>query len=121
MSYPSTGSYGDSSLVVSTQVSCDSLYTPVCLQFFKAVYTGLIYVKCSYKGKGQVPLYRIHRHSITPWGPLEGQGRQHFSLATAALIPGRVLDRRLGSQEHPHLAPVSAPASAAVCPVTLLL
>lgn len=55
------------------------------------------------------------------WGPLEGQGRQHFSLATAALIPGKVLDRRLGSQEHPHLAPVSAPASAAVCPVTLLL
>lgn len=27
-----------------------------------------------YKGKGQVPLYRIYRHSITPWGPQEGWG-----------------------------------------------
>lgn len=27
-----------------------------------------------YKGKGQVPLYRIYRHSITPQGPREGQG-----------------------------------------------
>ncbi|KAF6344889.1 hypothetical protein mRhiFer1_010265 [Rhinolophus ferrumequinum] len=65
-----------------------------------------------YKGKGQVPLYRIYRHSITPWGPQEGWGRQHFSLGTAAPIPEVVLGRRLGSQEHPPPAPVSAPASA---------
>lgn len=66
-----------------------------------------------YKGKGQVPLYRIYRHSITPWGPREGQGKPHSALGTAALIPGKVLGgRRLGSQEHPHPVPVSAPASA---------
>lgn len=64
-----------------------------------------------YKGKGQVPLYRIYRHSITPWGPREGWGRQHFSLGTAALIPEMVLGRRLGTQEKPHPAPISAPAS----------
>lgn len=32
-----------------------------------------------YKGKGQVPLYRIYRHSITPWGPQEGQGDNTFT------------------------------------------
>lgn len=63
-----------------------------------------------YKGKGQVPLYRIYRHSITPWGPREGWGRQHFSLGTAALIPEMILGRRLGTQK-PHPAPISAPAS----------
>lgn len=55
-------------------------------------------------------MYRIYRHSITPWGPREGQGKPHSALGTAALIPGKVLGgRRLGSQEHPHPVPVSAP------------
>lgn len=70
-----------------------------------------------YKGKGQVPLYRIYRHSITPWGP-QGRGDHTFPGKTtlfpgrAALIPGKVLCGRLGSQKHPLSSPVSAPASA---------
>lgn len=64
-----------------------------------------------YKGKGQVPLYRIYRHSITPWGPQEGQG-DNFSLGTASLLPGMVLSRRLCSQGRLQSAPTSASASA---------
>lgn len=39
-------------------------------------------------------------------------GRQHFPLRKAVLITGMVLGGRLGSQEHPHPAPVSFSALA---------
>lgn len=64
-----------------------------------------------YKGKEQVPLYRIYRHSITPWAPGEVE-EQHLSLGTAALLPGTALSRGLGSQGHPQPALTSASASA---------
>lgn len=56
-----------------------------------------------YKGKGQVPLYRMYRHSITPWGPRRGGETTRFP-GNSSSSPGVVLGRRPGGQEHPHPA-----------------
>lgn len=62
-----------------------------------------------YEGKGQVPLYGIYRHSVTPWGPQEGRG-DDTSLGTTVPVPGMAPGRGSGSQEQPHAARISAPA-----------
>lgn len=57
-----------------------------------------------YKGKGQVPLYRIYRHSITPWGAQEGWGDNIF--------PGNSSSPSNGSTEGRAAKGTSASASA---------
>lgn len=54
-----------------------------------------------YKGKGQVPLYRIYRHSITPQGPQEGQG-QHFPWEQC--LPDRWFSTAGWAARHPQPA-----------------
>lgn len=82
--------------------------------FFVVVVVGLIHVKYSLQRERTSTFYRIrvYRHSITQWGPREGQQREHFSLEIAAPVLGMVLGRRWGGQEKPHPAPATAPASA---------
>lgn len=64
-----------------------------------------------YKGKGQVPLYRIYRHSITPWGPQKGRG-DHTFPGKSSSNPRKGSLRKAGEPEAHLSSPVSAPASA---------
>ena len=64
-----------------------------------------------YKGKGQVPLYRIYRHSITPWGPQKGRG-DHTFPGKSSSNPRKGSLWKAGEPEAPLSSPVSAPASA---------